>query len=127
MSKKSLDFKEIAAKMTRREIKAPSGRKVLDCGDLIAAALAGKTEKEIVETLNRVCQIAIVHGDDSLATFAEELEKSGLLSTRSAFRAYRRLNLGMRRMNIGNRVRGCLTRAGVNDKLTKTIFAKVAE
>lgn len=123
--KKSPDFSKVAARMSRRNVRAPSGRKVLDCGDAISKLLAGHNEKGMCELVQRLVNIVRSYPDENMGKLAEEIEKQKLTSSRTAFNPYRKLNIGMRRMNFGNKLRGCFSRLNVKKELTEEIVEKV--
>lgn len=68
--------------------KTPSGRRTIDCADPVAEKLRGMDMEQVY-----------VAAAETLNTTAEELKER-----------YKHLNIGMQRMNIGNRIRGAVAK-----------------
>lgn len=77
------------------DAKTAAGNKTIDCGDKLADKLRGKT-------LDEVYSMAV----DVLNKALEEGEKPHTVKSLKA--KYEKLNVGMQRMNLGNRMRAIL-------------------
>ena len=75
--------------------KTAAGNKTIDCDDDLAAKLRGKDLPEVYEMAVKVLNKAL-----------EEGEKEHTVGTLKA--KYKHLNVGMQRMNLGNRMRAIL-------------------
>ena len=95
------------SKYTRHnDVKTASGKATIDIDDLVAGALRGLNPDDLYDTVARYIQKI-----NETAVDAKGLEA---LDTVEKLRAkYGHLNPGMQRMNLGNRLRGALARAGM--------------
>lgn len=75
------------------DVRTPAGRRTLDCADDISVQLRGLSITEVYDEASKV--------------LGESVE--GLKSQ------YEHLNIGMQRMNLGNRIRGAVAKAARKD------------
>lgn len=71
------------------DVRTPAGRRTLDCADDISVQLRGLSITEVYDEASKV-----------LGESVESLTKQ-----------YEHLNIGMQRMNLGNRIRGAIAKA----------------
>lgn len=80
--------------------KTAGGNKTIDCGDKLADRLRGKDLEAVYTEAAKVLNTALEEGDDAV-------------TVKSLKGKYGKLNVGMQRMNLGNRMRAILfPRAG---------------
>lgn len=79
-------YAPVYAKKMPEGVKTSGGNKAVDCSDDVAKKLRGATLKDAYEFAAKACEVSV-----------------GTLKAK-----YGKLNIGMQRMNLGNRVRGIL-------------------
>jgi len=110
--KHNLDFQSMVSTMPRINIRLGKSRRIYDCGDVVAQALSGKTRSELGELIGEIYERCRRSEKPALIVMARELELMRLTSKFNAFHGYSKLNFGLQRINIGNRIRNALKRSG---------------
>ncbi len=110
--KHNLDFQSMVSGMPRINIRLGKSRRIYDCGDVVAQALSGKTRSELGDLVGEIYDRCRRSEKSALIVMARELELMKLTSKFNAFHGYSKLNFGLQRINIGNRIRNAIRRSG---------------
>lgn len=108
----NLSFQSMVAGMPRKNIRIGGSRRIFDCGDVVAQAISGKTRSELGEAVGEIYERCRKSNVDAAVAMARDLEGMKLTSKFNAYLGYSKLNFGLQRINIGNRLRNALRRSG---------------